>query len=515
MSSPNIEQTEGSGPDGSSIVSYPQQRERPHILIPCRHHQRPVSSLLARFENMNKTGPSQPQPASAPAAAPVPPQSRNASPGPKPERLKSLKPAQEIPTAPAKPSNLKDRAVATASPANRDRGPPAPPPPLSTRPPPAVTKPPVPIHPPAVTVQPPQSPPKPALNSLSGEQSPFLDPVTVSSATSSRSPTPLRISSRPLSPTGSGGGGGGSGTATPRSPKQGSSKAPSPPPPRRSGELKREKEWKPAPPPPPAPRSERTLMRANTVMETRGRPATKKANRSQESSPFNGDARNPEPRFGDNPPELPMRPRPQQQSDAPSRTKQLAGAFEQPATAPRPSMSVRKPAREGEVNGIARAPITPQLTGDARPALPARPQTTDIPPQPPANNGIRPPPKPPRPAGPSSTQTIAPSSVSQPQPPASNPNRVVSNPLAQQAPQKAQARTKTMDIGVAEHAVSDARTSSVPAAAPVVKQAPAPTTNEGIVARSEPPNQITTYPDSSSINRRPPYIKKGCYDIQP
>ncbi|KAL6879117.1 Endonuclease/exonuclease/phosphatase [Trichoderma novae-zelandiae] len=494
MSSPNIEQTEGSGPDGSSI--------------------RPVSSLLARFENMNKAGPSQSQPtpasAAAAAAAPVPPQSRNASPGTKPDRLRNLKPAPETPIAPAKPSSLKDRAVASASPVNRDRGPP---PPLSTRPPPSVTKPQVSLQPPAVTVQPPQSPPKAALNSLPGEQSPFLDPVTISSATSSRSPTPLRIPSRPLTPTGSGGG---SGTATPRSPKQGLSKAPSPPPPRRSAEFKREKEWKPAPPPPPAPRSEKSLMRANTVVESRGRPMTKRANRSQESSPFDGDSRNAEPKFGDHPPELPIRPRPQQQNDAPSRTKQLAGAFEQPATAPRPSMSVRKPAREGEPNGFPRAPITPQLTGDVRPALPARPQTTDIPPQPPANNGMKPPPKPPRPAGPSNTQTVAASSVSLPQPPASSANhRVVSNPLTQQAPLKAHPRPTAMDMGAAEHAASDARTSSAPAAAAVVKQPPAPIANEGIVPRSEPPAQITAYPDSSSTNRRPPFIKKGCYEIQP
>ncbi|KAL7945412.1 Endonuclease/exonuclease/phosphatase [Trichoderma barbatum] len=498
MSSPSIEQTEGSGPDGTSI--------------------RPVSSLLARFENMNKIAPSQSQ--SQPAPAPVPPQSRNVSPGPKPDRLRNLKSSQEAasvpisPITPAKPSILKDRAFATASPANRDRGAPMPPPPpLSTRPPPVATKPQVlpPIHPPAVTVQPPLSPPKGgALNIAPGEQSPFLDPVAISSATSSRSPTPLRIPSRPLTPTGSGSG---SGTATPRSPKQGLSKAPSPPPPRRSGEFKREKEWKPAPPPPPAPRSERTLMRAATGVETRGRQATKRPSRSQESSPFS-DSRIPE-SVEENPPELPLRPKPQQQNDAPSRTKQIAGAFEQPTL--RPSLSVRKPpAREGEFNGLTRAPITPQLTGNVRPALPARPQTTDIPPQPPVvNNGMKPPPKPPRPSGPNNAQVATPS-VSLPEPPASSANRVVSNPLTQQLPLKAHGRSMTMDIGVADHATFEARASPAPATAAVVKHFPAPTANEGgIVPKSDPPAQITAYPDSSSTNRRPPFIKKGCYEIQP
>ncbi|KAL6834972.1 Endonuclease/exonuclease/phosphatase [Trichoderma camerunense] len=504
MSSPSIEQTEGSGPDGTSI--------------------RPVSSLLARFENMNKAGPSQPQSQPASASAPAP-QSRNVSPGPKPDRLRNLKTSSDAtptpisPITPAKPSILKDRAFVTASPANRDRGAPIPPPPLSTRPPPVATKPPVSIHPPAVTVQPPLSPPKGgALNIAPGEQSPFLDPVTISSATSSRSPTPLRIPSRPLTPTGNGGI---SGTATPRSPKQGISKAPSPPPPRRSAELKREKEFKPAPPPPPASRSERTLMRAATGVETRGRPATKRPSRSQESSPF-GEARIPE-KVEENPPELPVRPKLPQQNDAPSRTKQIAGAFEQPTqpTQPtiRPSLSVRKPAREGEPNGLARAPITPQITGSARPALPARPQTTDIPPQPVANNGMKPPPKPPRPSGPNNAP-VATASVPVSQPPASNTNRVVSNPSAQQLSLKAHGRSMTMmELGAADHLASDVRAPPAPTATAAVKHFPMPVANEGavggVVPKSDPPAQITAYPDSSSTNRRPPFIKKGCYEIQP
>ncbi|KAL7795326.1 Endonuclease/exonuclease/phosphatase [Trichoderma ceciliae] len=499
MSSPNIDQTEGNGPDGSSI--------------------RPVSSLLARFENMNKVNPpsqTQPPPPPPPAAA-APPQSRNVSPGPKPDRLKNLKTPQEAtPITPVKPSILKDRAFATASPLNRDRGVPMPPPPLSTRPPPPVaTKPQaLPIHPPAVTVQPPQSPPKgSALNIAPGEHSPFLDPVTIStSATPNRSPTPLKIPSRPLTPTGSGGV---SGTATPRSPRQGISKAPSPPPPRRSAELKREKEGKPAPPPPPAPRSEKTLMRAATVVEMRGRPVAQRPSRSQESSPFGGASRNPVPKAEEIPPELPTRPRPQQQNDVPSRTKQIAGAFEQPTL--RPSLSVRKPTREGELNGLGlvRPPITPQLTGNVRPVLPARPQTTDIPAQPIANNGLKPPPKPPRSSAPSNAQTAAPS-IPLPPPQSSTTNRVVSNPLAQQLPLKPLGRSKTtMDVAAADHATLDARASPAPAAATLVKQASPPASSEGIVPKSDPPAQITAYPDSSSTNRRPPFIKKGCYEIQP
>ncbi|RFU72332.1 hypothetical protein TARUN_9926, partial [Trichoderma arundinaceum] len=493
MSSPSIDQTEGNGPDGTSI--------------------RPVSSLLARFENMNKVNPvSQTQP-----AAPLPPQSRNVSPGPKPDRLRNLKTSQEAmavpvsPITPIKPSILKDRAFATASPVSRDRGAPMPPPPLSSRPPPVAAKPQtLPIHPPAVTVQPPQSPPKgSALNIASGEHSPFLDPVVVS-ATPSRSPTPLKIPSRPLTPTGSGGG---SGTATPRSPKQGISKAPSPPPPRRSAELKREKEGKPAPPPPPpAPRSEKTLMRAATGVEVRGRPLAQRPNRSQESSPFGGASRSPGPKVDEIPPDLPTRPRPQQQNDAPSRTKQIAGAFEQPSL--RPSLSVRKPTREGEPNGLVRTPITPQLTGSVRPALPARPQTTDIPPQPVPNNGMKPPPKPPRPSAPNNAPIASATSTPLPPPPSSSTtNRVVSNPLNQQLPLKTHGRSKTMDIVAADHGAAEPRASPAPVAAAVIKHFPAP--NEGVIPKSDPPTQVTAYPDSSSTNRRPPYIKKGCYEIQP
>ncbi|KAM0253086.1 hypothetical protein ACHAQJ_007408 [Trichoderma viride] len=505
MSSPSIDQTEGNGPDGSSI--------------------RPVSSLLARFENMNKvTPPSQTQP----TTAPTPPQPRNLSPGPKPDRLRNLKTSQEAtsvpisPITPAKPSNLKDRAFATSSPANRDRGAPMPPPPLSTRPPPPVAMKPqaLPILPPAVTVQPPLSPPKGgAMNIASAEQSPFLGPAPISaSATPSRTPSPLKIPSRPHTPTGSGGP---SGTATPRSPRQGISKAPSPPPPRRSAELKREKEAKPTPPPPPAPRSEKTLMRAATGVERRGRveirggPVTKRPSRSQESSPFGSASGSPEPRVEGNPPDLPTRPRPQQLNDAPSRTKQIAGAFEQPTL--RPSLSVRKPAREGELNGLGliRAPMTPQLTGDVRPALPARPQTTDIPPQRPMpNNGMNPPPKPPRPSAPVNAQIVTPSTPLPP-PPSSATNRVVSNPLTQQLPLKAHGRSMTMDVAAADHAALDARVPPAPVATAVIKHQPAPITNEGITPRSDPPTQIAAYPDGSSTNRRPPFIKKGCYEIQP
>ncbi|EHK41925.1 hypothetical protein TRIATDRAFT_322072 [Trichoderma atroviride IMI 206040] len=497
MSSPSIDQKEGNGPDGSSI--------------------RPVSSLLARFENMNVNPPSQSQPTSAPA----PPQPRRLSPGPKPDRLKTLKTGQDSvhgpasPIAPVKPSNLKDRAFATASPVSRDRGAPIPPPPLSTRPaPPLALKPQVLPHPPAVTVQPPQSPPKGStLNIVPGEQSPFLGPAAIStSATPSRSPTPLRIPSRPHSPTSSGGG---SGTATPRSPRQGISKAPSPPPPRRSAELKREKEWKPAPPPPPAPRSGTTLMRSATGIEVRGRSAVQRSNRSQESSPVGGVSRGSETRAESNPPDLPLRPRPQQPNDGPSRTKQMAGVFEQP-TQPtlRPSLSVRRPTRDGEPNalGLVRAPITPQLTGDVRPALPARPQTTDIPPQHPMpNNVAKPPPKPPRPSAPNQAQAAT---ASTPLPPPAT-NRVVSGPLTQQLPTKPLGRSTTVDVSTADHAIVDVRTPQAPVAAAVVRHAPAPAATEAIIPKSDPPAQITAYPDSSSTNRRPPFIKKGCYEISP
>lgn len=72
-----------------------------------------------------------------------------------------------------------------------------------------------------------------------------------------------------------------------------------------------------------------------------------------------------------------------------------------------------------------------------------------------------------------------------------------------------------MDIGVADHTALDVRASPAPIVAPVARHPPAPAASEGIVPRSDPPTQITTYPDSSSTNRRPPFIKKGCYEIQP
>ncbi|KAK5993937.1 putative inositol polyphosphate 5-phosphatase C9G1.10c [Cladobotryum mycophilum] len=469
---------------------------------------KPVSSLLARFENMNKLAPAPPS-----ATRPI-------SPGPKPDKLRTFNKntqdaAPPTPIAPAKPSPFKDRVVPATPAVNHDRAVPAPPPPISNRPPPTIPKSQsLAVQPPAVTVQPPQSPPKVGPSSIApGEHSPFLDPVSIgpSSTNSSGAPTPIRIPSRPLTPT--------TGASTPRSPRQGPSAAPSPPPPRRSTELKRDREAKSAPPP-PAPRLEKPRIpsvKTTGATEVRSHPTGRRGELSREASPFNSPPASPSIAAKDEtPPELPTRPRPPVQNDALNKAKQMAEAFEAPAL--RRSLSVQQRGRDVEFNGFYRGAIAPQLTGEPRPALPARPQVQDTSLHH-AHQAMKPPPKPPRPAAPMTAQKTG---TTPPPPPASSQAstyRAVSNPTTQTAqhlpapPGKSHGRSKTMDP-VADRASSD--THNIAASDPVVaKPVQMATVSEGLSPSTEPPSQVVTYPDASSTNRRPPFIKKGCYEILP
>lgn len=215
-----------------------------------------------------------------------------------------------------------------------------------------------------------------------------------------------------------------------------------------------------------------------------------------------------------------------------------------------PALANVKKGRENEVNGSAKGNLTPQHTGEQRPALPARPQTYDIPSRPPVSNGaMKPPPRPPRPAAP---QPIAPISEASQNP--GTPKRVVSTPTnqTQQATQQQQlaAPTRTHGRSMTIDRTSDrapaefrtvprpistiappAPTISIPATSgptpaavgtptttsiPAVSRTKQPVAAAAVVPQAPNPEafgHITTYPEANNTNRRCPFTKHGSYEI--
>ncbi|RSL42108.1 hypothetical protein CEP53_012374 [Fusarium sp. AF-6] len=496
-----MEPTNGEGPDGSSI--------------------KPVSSLRARFENMTSTNTvSNPADVTAPASTP----SRPISPAPKPDRLRDFKPSQDaaapasaVSSTPVVPARPKERPKPAALAISHD----APPPPSQMSARPVLAAKPhtiqlqqtaAPPPPPAVTVLPPQSPPKGRLSTLAvGDQPPFLNPDTIATpSTPGGSSRGFKIPSRSHTPSPS--------ISGPKSPRPAGSRPPSPPPPRRSGELRRSDTTKTAPPP-PAPRNEKALIPAPKVTAAPGPPAPRKGDISQETSPFNSPPSSVASGDG-TPPKLPTRPRPQSQIELPSRPRSVIVGFEPPPVH-HSVVNMRKD-REQEVNGFSKS-ITPQPTGpEVRPALPARPGTFEIPPRPPTlnnNNTMKPPPRPPRPAVSTAIQPLE--SI-----PSTPPKRVVSTPTTQQQPQQQLAlptrghgRSMTIDR-TSDRAPAEFRIAPVTAAAPpIAAVAPPKPIQSAVVApaksapKADPIHHVTTYPDASNTNRRPPFIKHGSYEI--
>ncbi|KAF5974899.1 inositol polyphosphate 5-phosphatase [Fusarium coicis] len=495
-----MEPANGEGPDGSSL--------------------KPVSSLRARFENMgnstnsNVSKPVDVPPATAPAATGPP--SRPISPAPKPNRLRDFKPGQEVPPAspstPVIPARPKPKPAALS--VNHD----APPPPTSARPAPTpkpqpvqLQQPPASATLPAVTVLPPQSPPKGRISALGvGDQPSFVNPDSVVTP-----PTPtggsrsFKIPSRSLNTSPS--------LNTPKSPRPGGSRPPSPPPPRRSGELIRTREAK-VPPPPPAPRNEKALIPAPPkIASISGPTVIGKGGISQENSPFNS----PPSSLGsgeETPPKLPTRPRPQSHIE-PSRPKSVVVGFDPPPV--HHSITTMRKDRE-EANGFSRSHITPQVTGEPRPVLPARPANFDIPPRhPPVNNNsnsMPPPPRPQRPAATTAVQAVDPAPTSSP------PKRVVSTPTTQQpqqqlaAPSRGHGRSMTIDR-TSDRTPADFRIAPTTISAPIAAAAPpksvqsTPVVAAKIAPKAEPIHHVTTYPEASNTNRRPPFSKHGTYEI--
>ncbi|KAF4974983.1 hypothetical protein FZEAL_8167 [Fusarium zealandicum] len=491
-----MEPTNGEGPDGSSI--------------------KPVSSLRARFENMNNTTPNSNVSKPADVPPPAAPLSRPISPAPKPDRLRDFKPSQDpapaAPSTPVVPTRPKERPKPTALAINHD----APPPPSQTsarpfpvaKPPSIQQQQPTPKPLPAVTILPPQSPPKGRLSTLAvGDQPPFVNPDTVAApSTPTGSTRSFKIPSRShnSSPSISG----------PRSPRPGGSRPPSPPPPRRSVELRRERETKTAPPP-PAPRNEKALIPTPKSTSVPGLPA-RKDDISQEASPFNS----PPSSLGSGdgtPPRLPTRPRPQSQIEKPSRPRSVIVGFDPPPVR-HSVVNIRKD-RDIEVDGSSKGPITPQLTGGSRPTVP-RPGTFEIPPRPPPfnnDNSMRPPPRPSRPAASTAVQAVDCPPTSTP------PKRVVSTPTTQQPqqqlapPGRAHGRSMTIDR-TSDRAPVEFRIAPVTAATPsIAMPTPSKSIQSAPVARlplkAEAIHHVTAFPDASNTNRRPPFNKHGAHEI--
>ncbi|KAF7563397.1 hypothetical protein G7046_g750 [Stylonectria norvegica] len=497
-----MERPNGDGPDGSSL--------------------KPVSSLRARFENMNSTT------TKTPDALHAPP-SRTISPAPKPERLRDFKSSQEaLPLAsstPAIPIRPKERPRVAALGPGQEPNPSLPPHP-STRPNSTINPQVAQTSLPAVMVQPPQSPPKGRMSSLTLDQSPFLNPDAVAAPTTpSKSPRHFMIPSRSHTPSPS--------LSAPRSPRMATSKPPSPPPPRRSAELRREREPTRATPPP---RGEKPLIPSlKPLPDNQAQQFTRKGDISQETSPFSSPPSSPGSAQA-SPPKLPARPRSQLPSGTPNGTSSrprsmiagygTAGGFNPPPV--HHSIFNMRKDREQEINGSLKGRITPQLTGEIRPALPARPQAFEIPPRPPpSTNSMAPPPRPHRPGPPTSMQPVEPIQTGTP------PKRVVSTPTQQQQqltlPNRSHGRSMTIDrtsdrtpieFRAAPISLTTPITAPVPAAhkpiqSTVLAAKPIQSTpvTAKIVAKSEPFNHLTTYPDASNTNRRPPYVKQGSFEI--
>ncbi|KAK4104893.1 DNase I-like protein [Parathielavia hyrcaniae] len=454
------------GPDGSSL--------------------RPVSSLLAKFENLNKTD-SHPQPSSASrTASPIPPSPAAV---PKPERLRErdASPSSGRGPPPVPPTRPKDRlTVSNISPPATNIGPPTSP----TRPlPPPVS--PRPAHPPSLTVEPPHSPPKKGLGLPTGDRPSF---VNANSLVSPLSPatdnSQFKIPSRPRSP-----------QESRTSPHLTPSKPPSPPPPRRSVELRWDRDAKDGgrPVPPPVNRADKPLIGAArySLFSKPSQVANVPINSIDKISPFNSPPGSSGTTDDDMPPSLPTRPTTQRDRIPRSNTFQATSEpFETPPV--HRSVAGRRLGRES-VNGTAGE----QPTGEQPPALPARPQSM-------IDSGramqvaSAPPPRPPRPV----LNTSYPHDIGAAGPAAQK--RIASTPTSH-APApipRLNGRAMTFDVErIPSRSVSEFRGPAAPST-PVESRAP------DAQSRGDVSAPVTTaYPDTSRTNRSKPYIGNGVHEI--
>ncbi|KAL0943677.1 inositol polyphosphate [Colletotrichum truncatum] len=462
------------GPDGSSL--------------------KPVSSLRAQFENMNKG-----------ESAPGPSPPRTISPAPKPEFLRDAKSSTESLPIPPRPRERGSISTPSLPPPLHEPTPRSPGRSLGVPP----TLKPEPVKAPSVMVEPPQSPPKNPITRFAHAEAPaFL--TADSGASTPSTPTTSRqfkIPSRPHTP---------SLEPNRRSPRLSASQPPSPPPPRRSGEIRRE--TKPGLPPP--------INRAEKPsMQSQARPSfftdhvitpDARGKIKPETSPFSSPPSSPEPA----PPVLPSRPKaPAMQSEPPpqpQRGRTLDVGFAPPPV--HHSIMTKRNQREHEPNGFVKGQITPQITGETRPsvpALPARPLSiaTEPPPRP-LSMTMKPPPRPPRPG-------ITTPSVSEAQTP---PKRIVSTPTTHlPPPARLPGRANTVTDRTSERTAPRPPPPQPPPAHPVQPlqpvQPPQPAESTALIpsannSKVEINGSGQIFPDPSNVNRRPPFIKQGMHEIQ-
>ncbi|KAK4250704.1 Endonuclease/exonuclease/phosphatase [Corynascus novoguineensis] len=462
------------GPDGSSL--------------------RPVSSLLAKFEGLNKTDAHPQTGASSRTVSPVP----APAPAQKPVQLRERDPspsaAREPPPVP--PSRPHDRLNASNAAHGLSTSPSRPlPPPISPRP----------THAPSLTVEPPHSPPKRGAGLPTGDRPAFVNADSVINSSSPATATKqFKIPSRPRTP-----------VSEPRvSPRLAPAQPPSPPPPRRSGELRRERETRDVPRaavPPPVNRAEKPPIGAArfTLFSQPSQPAPSPNRPSDKVSPFSSPPSSSGTTEDDVPPALPSRPRAKPERPQRPGPIQTAGdPFDPPPF--HPSTVARRLDREG-VNGRTGDPLTPQLTGDQPPRLPARPQSF-IDSSRTAYAASAPPPRPPRPAL-NTNHSNHPHEIGAVG--AAVQKRVASTPTTYASPTIPRLNGRSINLGanrMPSRVANELRTTSTAPSTPVESRSL--DAHAGSSARGDAIAPITTaYPDTSRTNRSKPYIDKGAHEI--
>lgn len=405
-----------------------------------------------------------------PPALPAQSLSRTTSPGPRSEKAPepiAAAIAKDPPPIPKKPGlappPLRENGV-QRSPLRSA----FPPPPLTPR---AV------LEAPELTVEPPHSPPKGRSPNLSGGDGTFLNPDDVVKPVTTPSPAkPSKISSRASSKD--------RGTSPSSKP---AFKPPSPPPPRRSAELRRQREDNPR-----QSLDSPRFKRKSWIID--GAVDIPRPDISDKVSPFSSPPSSAS--ADEEPPALPRRPR-----DPVPKAQTIQIGFAPPEQPPvHPATASRRRDRETESNGSVRGQLTPDLTGESRPKIPPRPQSTAVERSAAPLEKI-PPPRPPRPVPAANSHPIT----------TTNQKRTVSTPLQSTSPTRAgmQGRANTVSHRNAEWGQSKQTAPTLPPADPRSGDvANAPLKHTDVIGAVS-----TAYPDASNVNRRPPFIRSGQHEI--
>lgn len=123
-----------------------------------------------------------------------------------------------------------------------------------------------------------------------------------------------------------------------------------------------------------------------------------------------------------------------------------------------------------------------------------------------------PPPKPPRPTQQrtATTPEVMSSSAPAARPPIQQPlttHQFPAPPTRNLAPMKAVEKP-------AEREIADSRTLALPPPATSTSRSTPRSNSPELAASTEPAAHVTAFPDCANVNRRPPFVKKGCYEIQ-